>query len=370
VLVSLVGATMFWPGMSVEAQTSSCRFVLGFAALRELVGAQKVGDCLEDEHFNLENGNSEQRTTGGLLVWRKIDNFTAFTDGGTTWINGPNGLQSRPNSERFSWERDPVQTGGPTAAASPQPAPAARPAATSTPPPSASPSVQGQAAAAEQERNSTASNVIADLRNRGAPITDQAVVAEEGDQHQVGRPKGLRTKSNFRDDRLSVQKANSVDVQDGGSIEVFEAMADAEARRDDVTAIGGDPAQKTYVVVAGTVLLQLSNRFTPDQAAEYEAVLKDIRLAPQVQKGLRFSASAAAPSIQTTPTPATVSAGRAQPDSATTCPPDYPIKGNKSSSGDLIYHVPGGQLYERTEPEACFATEADARSAGYRASQR
>src|SRR5690348_15392551 len=86
-----------------HAQTP-CRFVLGFAALRDLVGAQKVGTCLEDEHFNLENGNSEQRTTGGLMVWRKIDNFTAFTDGGTSWINGPNGLQNRPNEEQFAWE--------------------------------------------------------------------------------------------------------------------------------------------------------------------------------------------------------------------------------------------------------------------------
>ena len=48
---------------------------------------------------------------GGLLVWRKADNFTAFTDGGTTWVNGPNGLQSRPNGERFSWENDPVDDG-------------------------------------------------------------------------------------------------------------------------------------------------------------------------------------------------------------------------------------------------------------------
>lgn len=30
-----------------------------------------------------ENGNAEQRTSGGLLVWRKVDDFTAFTDGGT-----------------------------------------------------------------------------------------------------------------------------------------------------------------------------------------------------------------------------------------------------------------------------------------------
>ena len=94
---------------SVTLAQPPCRFVLGFESLRNAVGAQKVGTCLEDEHFNLENGNAEQRTSGGLLVWRKVDNFTAFTDGGTTWVNGPNGMQRRPNAERFSWEKDPVQ---------------------------------------------------------------------------------------------------------------------------------------------------------------------------------------------------------------------------------------------------------------------
>lgn len=109
-----------------SAQQPACRFVLGFATLRDLIGSDKVGSCLEDEHFNVENGNAEQHTSGGLMVWRKIDNFTAFTDGSTTWVNGPNGLQTRPNGERFSWEKDPVQP------ARTQPAPAAAPGSSSS----------------------------------------------------------------------------------------------------------------------------------------------------------------------------------------------------------------------------------------------
>jgi hypothetical protein len=110
-LALLLFVVLVWEANLPVGAQEPCRFVLGFAALRDLVGVQKVGECLEDEHFNLENGNAEQRTSGGLLVWRKVDNFTAFTDGGTSWINGPNGLQSRPNAERFSWEKDPVQPG-------------------------------------------------------------------------------------------------------------------------------------------------------------------------------------------------------------------------------------------------------------------
>lgn len=82
----------------------SCTFKLGFKALGDQI-PEIVGRCLEDERFNLENGNAEQRTSGGLLVWRKADNWTAFTDGHTTWINGPDGLADRPNAgPLFPWE--------------------------------------------------------------------------------------------------------------------------------------------------------------------------------------------------------------------------------------------------------------------------
>lgn len=58
--------------------------------------------------------------------------------------------------------------------------------------------------------------------------------------------------------------------------------------------------------------------------------------------------------------------GRVEPVDGT-CPASHPIKGNKSSMGALIYHTTASASYERTRPEACFATEADAEAAGYRA---
>ena len=45
------------------------------------------------------------------------------------------------------------------------------------------------------------------------------------------------------------------------------------------------------------------------------------------------------------------------------------IKGNISSSSK-IYHMPGGAFYDRTNPEMCFDTEAQAQAAGFRKSQR
>ena len=106
---------------SVSAH-SHCEFRLGFKTLRDLVGHDIVGECLENEHYNAI-GDSNQRTTGGLMAWRKADNWTAFTDGYRTWINGPNGLVQRLNTERFEWEADHIHTPPPT----PTPAPSAHP---------------------------------------------------------------------------------------------------------------------------------------------------------------------------------------------------------------------------------------------------
>jgi micrococcal nuclease len=46
------------------------------------------------------------------------------------------------------------------------------------------------------------------------------------------------------------------------------------------------------------------------------------------------------------------------------------IKGNHSSSGDYIYHVPKGNYYLVTKAEICFKTEEAAIEAGFRKSQR
>jgi hypothetical protein len=49
------------------------------------------------------------------------------------------------------------------------------------------------------------------------------------------------------------------------------------------------------------------------------------------------------------------------------CPASRPIRGNAKS---MIYHVPGGEFYDRTNAEDCFASEFDAQAAGYRRSLR
>ena len=107
--VALVVAGLLVLSAAPAAAAAECKFVLGFATLKTLIklseGQDKVGACLENERFDPVRGEALQQTTGGLLVWHKADNWTAFTDGYRTWVNGPSGLQSRLNTEQFDWER-------------------------------------------------------------------------------------------------------------------------------------------------------------------------------------------------------------------------------------------------------------------------
>jgi hypothetical protein len=87
------------------APVGACRYILGFATLHALDTAD-TGGCLTNQAF-AANGDAQQPTTTGLMAWRKADNWTAFTDGYRTWINGPAGLAQRLNTQRFAWEANP-----------------------------------------------------------------------------------------------------------------------------------------------------------------------------------------------------------------------------------------------------------------------
>jgi hypothetical protein len=101
-VVLLFLAPLAGPPVALAQSAISCRFVLGFALLDSLAPAT-IGACRDDQAY-AANGDALQHTSKGLLVWRKADNFTAFTDGAETWVNGPLGLERRQNGVRFAWE--------------------------------------------------------------------------------------------------------------------------------------------------------------------------------------------------------------------------------------------------------------------------
>ncbi len=78
------------------------------------------------------------------------------------------------------------------------------------------------------------------------------------------------------------------------------------------------------------------------------------------------SASSSASSSPSASASASAGGGGAVSPVGGECPASAPIKGNESSG---IYHLPDGSYYDVTEAEECFATEAAAQAAGYRASE-
>jgi hypothetical protein len=119
-LVPIACLVLLWAATATtaSAQAQPCEYKLGFKMIADQL-PREVGGCLENEHYNPVNGDSLQRTANGLLVWRKLDNFTAFTDGYRTWVNGPFGIQRRLNTERFDWEAASPPAAPPPSAAAP-----------------------------------------------------------------------------------------------------------------------------------------------------------------------------------------------------------------------------------------------------------
>jgi poly(3-hydroxybutyrate) depolymerase len=105
--LSLLALLSLQSAAPVAAQTA-CRFGGGFALLRDQIGTATAGDCVEDEHPatlpDAPGGALVQRTTRGVFVWRPTDNWTAFADDNTTWINRGDRIFQRPNGDRFWWE--------------------------------------------------------------------------------------------------------------------------------------------------------------------------------------------------------------------------------------------------------------------------
>lgn len=119
--ISIAFVSMFVFASVASAQYAP-EFKLGFRALADQI-SDMVGAPLENEHWGA-NGDSLQQTSKGLMVWRKADNWTAFTNGSRTWVNGPFGVMERGNEERFQWEGQSPVAPPPVTQPAAQPAPA------------------------------------------------------------------------------------------------------------------------------------------------------------------------------------------------------------------------------------------------------
>jgi hypothetical protein len=124
----------------------------------------------------------------------------------------------------------------------------------------------------------SANEVLQGLKDRELPVGESVAYTAKTDPNDLlGRPNQYTSKVNFKDTRLKPDSlADNLDVQEGGSIEVFENESDAIRRKEYLESIGkGFSPFSEYTYREGTVLLRLSHRLLPKQAAEYENALND-----------------------------------------------------------------------------------------------
>lgn len=124
-----------------------------------------------------------------------------------------------------------------------------------------------------------ASEAVQGLEEKGLPIGEVETYNAGDDPNELlGRPGQYTSKSIFNDTRLDPDPISAdFDVQNGGSVEVFENKGDAIRREEylkGITRAVGPFAEYSYR--EGVVLLRLSHSLTPEQAKEYEAALKDL----------------------------------------------------------------------------------------------
>lgn len=103
--------------------------------------------------------------------------------------------------------------------------------------------------------------------------------AADDPNSMLGRPNGYTSKSMFTDSQIPADKLTFVPAEDvgrGGSVEVFPDAAGAKTRADYLTALGKSPMFAEYDYQAGPILVRVSSKLTPDQAASYQAALKAI----------------------------------------------------------------------------------------------
>ncbi len=120
VAAAFLVAAVLWapPGFASGAaphcgQGQTAEFVLGFADLKSHLG-DAMGDPLECEHANPENGDALQATTTGLSFYRQSTNTPTFTDGWNHWALTAAGL--------IYWTGDSIDPPGITPPPPPPPA--------------------------------------------------------------------------------------------------------------------------------------------------------------------------------------------------------------------------------------------------------
>ena len=146
------------------------------------------------------------------------------------------------------------------------------PAATSVPTATPTPQVAHAGKSAQE--------IVQELKAKGMPIGAIFAYSAETDlNHLLGRPGQYTGKVEFKDTRISsTSQGADISVSDGGSVEVFATIADAQHRFTYLQALStsGNALFAEYEYLDGLAILRVSSQLTPTQAKAYETAFKAV----------------------------------------------------------------------------------------------
>lgn len=144
---------------------------------------------------------------------------------------------------------------------------------TSAPPASSAPVTVAQPPApAPEQKLIEDTQYITDKLKTIKTVGEVVIYTPETDPNTLlGRPSQYIGKLNFTDTRLK-----DVPVENGGTIEIFANTEDLDARAQYVENVTKGTPMVMYQYKHNNLLMRLPREFTPEQAKEYEAILKQM----------------------------------------------------------------------------------------------
>ena len=179
------------------------------------------------------------------------------------------------------------------------------------------------------------------------------------------------------EERLRAQRREADAAAERSALDVAHLMraGSQSAAQQYAPAFGQTPLVGGQHEVQALEIERAEARAAAERAAEEQAAraARDAETAGESAVRRAVAASAAAEEADADAADAehagqiaAVPAGAVEGDGTATCPPDYPIKGNRQSR---IYHNPGQVSYPSTIAEFCFASAEAAELAGFRVSR-
>lgn len=129
---------------------------------------------------------------------------------------------------------------------------------------------------ATTEKQLTIESVIRAFKDAGIPIGSVITYDANTDSNQLlGRPGQYIAKAKWADQRIKQSTYQDADLK-GGGIEIFDSQESLNKRWEYLAGFQDSALLGFYMYKKGNAIVRLELDLTPEQAAQYEAVLNSL----------------------------------------------------------------------------------------------